>query len=1120
MATRKFNPGFLSDDELVASFCVRTSEFESMIDLLRDCDGSAGVHQIVIGPRGCGKTSLLLRIAVELRRDSSLSSRYFPVVFAEESYEVATAGEFWLECLGRLADQAPCREGEPDLRRTHGELRRIRDDRVLGDRCLGALQDFADREGRRLVLIVENLGMMFAEMTDSEAGWRLRQILQTEPRILLLASATSRFDAINNPKCALYEQFRVVSLRPLDADDCASLWRATTGQQRAPEAVKTLRILTGGNLRWIAIMARFGSQGSFRELIEDLLDLVNDHTEYFKSHLEALAPQERRVYLSLADLWKPATTREIADRARLDTSKCSAHLARLAERGVVEVAGGSARRKLYYVVERLYNIYYLMRRSSCPAPLVEALVHFMEAYYSPSELKDLGASAALEAEVLDARTEMIFRAAFAKLIELPTLAAHREELYSLMRWVSTERVEEHAAMPAEATAAKALVEKAVALGKKGRAQEALVVLNKVVRRYGESEALADQEQVGKALVNKGVAYAKLNQHEDALDAWEEVVERFGAKDAPRLLSAAAIALTFRGNMLRDLDRPDEALAAWNEVMRRFGGSKSDALADIVLASVASAGTLLLEINEAGEALSVCDEAIKQFGSSNAPAVRRQVAVALFGKGTALAKLQRMEEALAVWEEVVQRFGDINSPLIREVIASSLFNKSCELAELNRLEEAIADWDTVLQRFGTDKEPALEEAVRISLFNKGIALIRLQRLEEAVDACDEFVQRFEAKTAPEAPLQIAKALANKEAALAELGQFEDAVKTCDELVRRFGASNAPEILQQVAEALFNKGIRLVEVNRLEVAAAAWKEVAQRFGESDTLMLREMVAVSLVNMGNVLNWLDRLEEALAAWAEVVQHFGESEEPNLLGAVSQAMVGTGGALVKLNRLEEALAVCDNVVQRFGANDGRALHHQQVARALVCKGIALGGLQRVEGATAVWDEVVRRFGECDTSALRSAAGFALVKRAEIELARGEAKAAIESASRAFDRIGAGSPEKRLPCHLIQAQASLEDGDIATCTENVIAVLELLPELKALPKRVLDALLGLAIDLGLARTRDLIQASPAANLLVPLTTALDRELGLEPRVAKEIEEVAEDIQRDMEKLRRQQRQV
>ena len=49
----------------------------------------------------------------------------------------------------------------------------------------------------------------------------------------------------------------------------------------------------------------------------------------------------------------------------------------------------------------------------------------------------------------------------------------------------------------------------------------------------------------------------------------------------------------------------------------------------------------------------------------------------------------------------------------------------------------------------------------------------------------------------------------------------------------------------------------------------------------------------------------------------------------------------------------------------------------------------------------------------------------------------------------------------------------------------------------------------------DAVFASPAADLLLPLTTALEKELGLAPRVAKEVEEVAEDILRDMAERRR-----
>ena len=78
VTARKSNPGFLTDDELVASFCVRTHEFESVVEVLRDCVGGANTHQIVIGPRGSGKTSLLLRVAAETRRDEQLSSQFFP----------------------------------------------------------------------------------------------------------------------------------------------------------------------------------------------------------------------------------------------------------------------------------------------------------------------------------------------------------------------------------------------------------------------------------------------------------------------------------------------------------------------------------------------------------------------------------------------------------------------------------------------------------------------------------------------------------------------------------------------------------------------------------------------------------------------------------------------------------------------------------------------------------------------------------------------------------------------------------------------------------------------------------------------------------------------------------
>ena len=525
VTARKYNPGFLTDDELVASFCVRTAEFEMLVEVLRECTGPSNPHQIVIGPRGSGKTILLLRVAAEVRRDAELAAGFFPVVFAEESYEVGTAGEFWLECLSHLAVQAPRREDGPDLQRTFEALRTVRDDRELADRCLGALLDFSDREDKRLVLMVENLNMLFRDMADADAGWRLRKVLQTEPRIVLLASATSRFDEIDDPKHALYDLFSVRTLRPLDTSECATLWEAVAGRCPQRGTIRSIEILTGGSPRLVTIVARFGAELSFRKLMASLLDLIDDHTEYFKSHLEVLPAQERRVYLSLATLWKPATTREISDQARMETSQCSAQLTRLIGRGVVQSAGGTARRKQYYLTERLYNIYYLLRRGRRADRLVEALIHFMESYYSPSELKDIGVRIIREVEGFGEEMQSLSRAALAQLMELPAMATHREELLAI--------IPEGIAVFLGQRSASADAVRAAEAGMKSDHPRA-------DRLHGDTDE--DEELVAEKLLAVAVALGEQDQTEDALAVYDEVVRRFGETERPAVLELAAMAL--------------------------------------------------------------------------------------------------------------------------------------------------------------------------------------------------------------------------------------------------------------------------------------------------------------------------------------------------------------------------------------------------------------------------------------------------------------------------------------------------------------------------------------------------------------------------------------------------
>ena len=956
--TRKYNPGFLTDDELVASYCVRTTEFELLVEVLRECTGRSNPHQIVVGPRGSGKTSLLLRVAAEARRDTALSTRYFPVTFAEESYEVGTAGDFWLECLTNLAAQAPRGEDAPDLDRTVEELRAIRDDQMLFDRCLGALLDFADREDKRLVLLVENLNMLLRDMAAPDAaGWRLRKVLQTEPRIIVFASATSRFAEIDNPDRAMYDLFRVRTLHPLDRNQCAVLWESVSGRHPAPATIRSLEILTGGSPRLISIVARFGAGLSFRDLMSALFDLVDDHTEYFKGHIESLPAQERRVYLALAALWEPATTRDIADHARLETSTCSAQLARLGERGVVRVAGGSARRKQYYLTERLYNIYYLLRRRRGPDRLVEALIHFMESYYSPPELKDISARMVHDAAGLDTDIRSLHRIALASLVNLPSLAEYRDELLGMIpagfvavsaRDSAPANVAQSTAeMPSEVDRAEssegsagesaARVARELfknALNVRAGSEDTVAAYEEVILRFGESELPAVLEWVAKALVNKGAALGALNRLHDVLETCDEVVRRFGESDMPALLESVATALVNKGIGFDALNRPQDALETYDEVVHRFG-------------------------------------------ESEVPAVLEQVATALLNKGAALGVLNRPQDVLEACDEVVRRFGQSETPAFLAPVATALMNKGAALGMLQRPQDALETCDEVVHRFGKSDSPVLLAPVATALVNRGRALVALNRLQEALEACDEVVRRFGKSDSPVLLAPVATALVNRGGALGALNRPQEALAACDEVVRRFGKSSSPVLLAPVATALVNRGGALGALNQPQEALEAWDEVIRRFGDSDIPAVLERVVQAHVDKGAALGALNRPQEALAAWDEVVRRFGESEIPAVREWIAKALLNRAGVLSALNRPREELEACDGVVRRFGKSKTPALL-ESVATALANKGVALAALNQPQEALEALDEVVRRFGESDTPALLRSVATALVNRAE----------------------------------------------------------------------------------------------------------------------------------------------
>ena len=1105
MPTRKHNPGFLTDDELVATFCVRTSEFESIAETLRENDRNSNHHLIVIGPRGSGKTSLLLRVAVEVRRNRELSSRLFPITFAEESYEVGTCGEFWLECLDRLARQAPQAESTADLRRTWEDLRMVQDDWSLSERCLGALLDLSDHIGKRLVLLVENLNMMLGDM-DRDSGWRLRKTLQTEPRIILLGSATSRFAEIDHPDQPLYDLFRVISLRPLNTNECGVLWNSICGESSPYGKIRSLEILTGGSPRLIAIVAQFGAGHPFHELMDDLLALIDEHTEYFKSHLDSLPHQERRIYLALADLWKPATTREIADRARLGSSTSSAHLKRLIYRGVVAEAGGTARRKQYYLVERLYNVYYLLRRRGT-ARVVEALLRVMTALYSQSELVQ---RVLTEAERTNKRYRSFYRETLSQLSSLPQMTGYRDVLLKKLSSLPLARpMTALVSIGVPKTSIASIDSSESEIGTKNlklvshvcgledllaqyiehkKYSSALLVCDEIISLASSSETYSCQTALVKALVHKGAILVSLHRSEEAVRAYDELARRFESSDEHEINKMVARALAYKALTISQLSRFEDALEAYDDVVRRFAANKDDEIVEQVATALVNKGNTYGQLRRFEEAIEVFDEVIESLAASESSHIASIVAVALMNKGATLADLGRSEEQLEVYDELVQRLESSNFPEVSRKLAEALVNKGITLSEMGRHEEAIEVYYSTIERLESSDAPEIVEIVARVLLNIGVTLGHMGRYEEQIDVYDEVQRQFSTSDTPTVVAQVAKAIVNKGFSVGRLGRTEKALEIYDDLVERFESSEIPEIGRALAQALMNKAVTLRELGRHEEELEVYDRVVKRFRSSDVPEIVEIVARVLGDRAPTLGKLGRIEEELKAYDDVVARLESSDTPKIVEIVASVLMNKGVRLGQLGRTEKELEVYNEVVNRFEAYNIPGVI-DVVVNALVNKGISLGKLGRAQEELQTYAEIAKRHNSIETEHSSEIVAQALVLKG---VALGHV-------------IRSGEKSDFL---------ANQFADVAEFESDVSAILAFYLDFESFPDPVVQALIVFSALISPARILELLKHSEATEKLLPLVTALQQESGLRPRVAREVEEVSQDIRSEFRRLR------
>jgi tetratricopeptide (TPR) repeat protein len=385
-----FTPGRQSDDEIRASFIARQDVLDRILEDIRATrPGSIPQHHLLIGQRGMGKTTLLRRLHVALR-EQPLAQSFIPLGFPEEQYSVDRLSTVFLNCLDALADTLEQENGsEALITKIDEAVERLRKDRAAEENVAQdaerTLLEIAAEIGRRPVLLVDNLGLIFERLKKPELH-QFRAFLMKNSAPIVIGASAQMLD--QDYAAPFYDHFKTHPLGRLSYDDMRDVilrLAERTGNTDIPARIDqesgrlhALHALTGGNPRTTRILFDVFSHGFSQEAYQDLEMLLDWMTPLYKSRFEELSPQAQIVVSSIATLWEPVVLSRICEATRLLPNQISPQLDRLKKADIIEEVtvdppdrtGPIPEQRTprdrtgYQITERFFNIWFLMRQAT------------------------------------------------------------------------------------------------------------------------------------------------------------------------------------------------------------------------------------------------------------------------------------------------------------------------------------------------------------------------------------------------------------------------------------------------------------------------------------------------------------------------------------------------------------------------------------------------------------------------------------------------------------------------------------------------------------------------------------------------------------------------------------
>ena len=381
----RFTPSTMSAELLERLFVVRKPILEALMKRVKALGRTPSPHHtLLVGPRGAGKTHL---ISLVYHRCKSLGKAGDgkPLRIAwlpEDPWTLVSYGRLLAAILERVV---------PDF-----------DNQKIAEPELDAHIRHTSREDGPILVLAENLDQILEALGDS-GQQKLRNLLQTEPGILIIASTTRLDRSLSSHAAPFFGFFDTIRLDPFSPEEAREMLTTLAREANNSELAKrlsdneslarihTIAHLAGGQPRLWALLGSALTVEDLRDLTTLLLNRFDDLTPYYQEQLARLSPMQRLIVAELATADRPLPVKDLAERIGYDqrsTAKAVSDLANLGwlkSTSTIFTALLDRRRTYYDLAEPLARLAFQIKDSRGePLPLI---IDFLTNWFDAEQLQ-------------------------------------------------------------------------------------------------------------------------------------------------------------------------------------------------------------------------------------------------------------------------------------------------------------------------------------------------------------------------------------------------------------------------------------------------------------------------------------------------------------------------------------------------------------------------------------------------------------------------------------------------------------------------------------------------------------------------------------------------------------